>query len=267
MTNEGSYQSKNTPVNETAIPARNVIAHESKINEFPASFKIDQTENGFIFKRNTKEYCLQVNENESDTLSVLINLDPKAPVDQINGSVQKTGNGLPRTRTIHNTLIVNKFPAFFKVTQIEGEQQKFKFDYNQETHFVQVTDIESFDTLSVLINLDPKAPVDQAVSEASTRFPLLGYLICPKRNSKTSPINEAEKAEAKKSGEDKIAAFKKELLEAQDLKLLTAEEVATKLAQTRKQTLPVQTQTAGIHCGRFCTACVANNAIISNNNK
>jgi hypothetical protein len=43
-----------------------------------------------------------------------------------------------------------------------------------------------------------------------------------------------EKAEAKKSGEDKIAAFKKELLEAQDLKLLTAEEVAMKLAEFTK---------------------------------
>jgi hypothetical protein len=43
-----------------------------------------------------------------------------------------------------------------------------------------------------------------------------------------------EKAEAKKSGEDKIAAFKKELLEAQELKLLTAEEVAMKLAEFTK---------------------------------
>jgi len=40
-----------------------------------------------------------------------------------------------------------------------------------------------------------------------------------------------EKAEAKASGEDKIAAFKKQLLEAQELKLLTAEEVALKLAE------------------------------------
>ena len=43
-----------------------------------------------------------------------------------------------------------------------------------------------------------------------------------------------EKAEAKASGEDKIAAFKKELEEAQDLKLLTAEEVAMKLAEYTK---------------------------------
>ena len=43
-----------------------------------------------------------------------------------------------------------------------------------------------------------------------------------------------EKAEAKASGEDKIAAFKKQLLEAQDLKLLTAEEVAMKLAEFTK---------------------------------
>jgi hypothetical protein len=43
-----------------------------------------------------------------------------------------------------------------------------------------------------------------------------------------------EKAEAKASGEDKIAAFKKQLQEAQDLKLLTAEEVAMKLAEFTK---------------------------------
>jgi hypothetical protein len=40
-----------------------------------------------------------------------------------------------------------------------------------------------------------------------------------------------EKAEARKNGDDKIAAFKKQLLEAQELKLLTAEEVALKLAE------------------------------------
>jgi hypothetical protein len=45
---------------------------------------------------------------------------------------------------------------------------------------------------------------------------------------------EKEKAEARKSGEDKIAAFKKQLQEAQDLKLLTAEEVAMKLAEFTK---------------------------------
>jgi hypothetical protein len=43
-----------------------------------------------------------------------------------------------------------------------------------------------------------------------------------------------EKEEARKSGADKIAAFKKELLEAQELKLLTAEQVAMKLAEFTK---------------------------------